>query len=37
VWLWPWLSIPWMYTWHGLLNSLGFAGFLTLGWLRYGR
>lgn len=37
VWLWPWLSIPWMYTWHGLLNSLGFAGLLTLGWLRHDR
>lgn len=23
--LWPWLTIPWMYATHGVLNSVGFA------------
>lgn len=32
LWPLPWLSIPWMYTVHGTLNSLGFAFPALLGW-----
>ncbi|MEM1214205.1 MAG: YndJ family transporter [Bacteroidota bacterium] len=29
---WPWLTIPFMYATHGLLNSLGFASLSLLGY-----
>lgn len=32
LWPIPWLSIPWMYSVHGTLNSLGFAFPALLGW-----
>lgn len=34
---WEWLTIPWMYATHGLLNSLGFTLFSFLGHYQYQR
>lgn len=29
---WAWLTIPWMYATHGVLNSVGFVFFSFVGW-----